>query len=89
VGDLRGQTTRHSAGKFAVGQNDAAAIWLEGRMTPFLFRCPNTGFNVQGWIAETVENGVAERYESVTCLACQQLHLVNPKTGKTLGENDE
>ena len=58
-------------------------------MTPFLFRCPNTGFNVQGWIAEAVENGDAERYESVSCLVCQQLHFVNPKTGKTLGANDE
>jgi hypothetical protein len=58
-------------------------------MTPFLFRCPNTGFNVQGWIAEAVENGDAERFESVSCLVCRQLHLVNPKTGKTLGANDE
>ena len=59
-------------------------------MTPFLCRCPNTGFNVQGWIAEAVENGDAERYETVSCLVCQQLHLVNPKTGKILGgANDE
>jgi hypothetical protein len=58
-------------------------------MTPFLFRCPNTGFSVQGWIAEAVENGDAERYESVNCLVCRQLHLVNPKTGKTLGADDE
>ena len=26
---------------------------------------------------------------SVTCLACQQVHLVNPATGKVLGEADE
>jgi hypothetical protein len=56
--------------------------WLANRMAPFLFRCPNTGFNVQGWIAEAVENDDGDKYEAVTCLACQQLHLVNPKSGK-------
>ena len=50
---------------------------------------PNTAFSVQGWSAQAVENDDSEKYEAVTCLACQQLHLVNPKTGKTLGENDE
>jgi hypothetical protein len=44
---------------------------------------------VQGWIAEAVENNDGEKYESVNCLACQQLHLVNSKTGKTLGADDE
>jgi hypothetical protein len=44
---------------------------------------------VQGWIAEAVENGDVERYESVSCLVCRQLHLVNPKTGKTLNATDE
>jgi hypothetical protein len=58
-------------------------------MGPFLFRCPNTGLNVQGWIAEAVENDDAGRYEAVTCLACQQLHWVHPKTGETLGADDE
>ena len=58
-------------------------------MASFLFRCPNTGLTVQGWIAEAVENNDGEKYESVNCLACQQLHLVNSKTGKTLGADDE
>jgi hypothetical protein len=58
-------------------------------MAPFPFRCPNTGLTVQGWIAEAVENNDGEKYESVNCLACQQLHLVNPRTGKTLGTDDE
>jgi hypothetical protein len=58
-------------------------------MAPFLFRCPNTGLNVQGWRAEAVEDGDAESYESVNCLACQQLHLVNSKTEKTLGADEE
>jgi hypothetical protein len=45
--------------------------------------------NVQGWLAEIVESEDADRYEVVTCLACGQGHVVNPKTGKTLGVDDE
>ena len=54
-------------------------------MPPFLYSCPNTGQTVQGFVAEEVPNNT---YESVTCLACRQLHFVNPTTGKVLGEND-
>ena len=28
-------------------------------------------------------------YVQVTCLACAQAHLVNPKTGKVLGSDEE
>jgi hypothetical protein len=31
----------------------------------------------------------AEQYESVMCIACRQVHLVNPKTGKILGADEE
>jgi hypothetical protein len=58
-------------------------------MGAFLFQCPATGRRVQGWVADdgsTVEN---EIYLTVTCLACLQAHLVNPKTGKVLGLGDE
>jgi hypothetical protein len=58
-------------------------------MAPFLFRCPNTSLNVQGWTAEAAENSDAERYELVSCVACGQGHLVNPQTGKTLGADNE
>jgi hypothetical protein len=58
-------------------------------MAPFLFRCPNTGLNVQGWVAEDAENSDGESYETVTCLACGQAHLVNRNTGKTLGAENE
>jgi len=56
-------------------------------MTPFLYRCPNTGYQVQGFVAE--ESNDPENYQTVTCLACQRVHLVNPTTGKVLGEDDE
>jgi hypothetical protein len=57
-------------------------------MGPFLYRCPNTGFRVQGWVEDDgSEDG--ETYEGVICHACGQMHLVNPKTGETMGGDDK
>jgi hypothetical protein len=47
----------------------------------FLYRCPNTGQNVQGWSADEDDT-----YQSFQCIACTRVHLVNLKTGKVLGE---
>jgi hypothetical protein len=55
-------------------------------MGPFLYRCPNTGYRVQGWVADD-ESEDGERYEGVICYACGRLHLVNPKTGETAGDD--
>ena len=46
------------------------------------------GLNVQGWSAEEMPAG-DDSYESVTCLACAQLHFVNRRTGRVLGADDE
>ncbi len=54
-------------------------------MPAFLYRCPNTGLRVQGFIADDVGKD-ADSYKSITCLACQQVHLVNPMTGKVPGQ---
>jgi hypothetical protein len=51
--------------------------------TTFVFRCPNTGLNVQGWSAEDIQDE-RETYESITCTACGQLHFVNRASGKVL-----
>ncbi len=53
-------------------------------MPPFLYRCPNTGDNVQAYAADDAEDDDLT-YVRVTCLACAQAHLVNPKIGKVLG----
>ena len=58
-------------------------------MASFIYRCPNTGRNVQGFVADDPTAGAAERYEPVTCVACTRVHLVNPKTGKVLGPEDD
>ena len=56
-------------------------------MPPFLYRCPNTGKTVQGFIAAEASDDDA--YEAVTCLACRKVHYVKPTSGKVLGESDE
>jgi hypothetical protein len=58
-------------------------------MAAFLYRCPNTGLNVQGWVADDPAERGEEIYESVTCTACTRLHLVNPATGRVLGADDD
>jgi hypothetical protein len=56
-------------------------------MPPFIFRCPNTGFRVQGFAQDDDEPEEADDvFVGVTCLACGSVHFVNPKTGKTPGE---
>jgi hypothetical protein len=58
-------------------------------MLAVLFRCPNTGYHVQGWFAEDVSDNGEDTYQSLTCLACRQVHLVNPKTGNVVGATGE
>lgn len=58
-------------------------------MPPFLYRCPVTGFKVQGWIADDPTEDNDETFEPVNCTVCSQVHLVNPKTGKVLGADNE
>jgi hypothetical protein len=58
---------------------------LHVAMPAFLFHCPTTGLRVQDWTADDPTEHSDGMYESVTCHACGQVHLLNPKTGKTLG----
>ena len=58
-------------------------------MVPFVYRCPNTGVQLQGWTADDgVENG-KEIYEGEHCPACNKFHFVNPKTSKLLGFDEK
>jgi hypothetical protein len=65
------------------------------QMTSFMYRCPNTGLQVQGFVVveELPEhyNFEAEDgpYESMYCEKCRQAHFVNPKTGKVLGDDED
>jgi hypothetical protein len=49
---------------------------------PFLYRCPNTGENVQAWVTDDPEDEDLT-YVQVTCLACAQVHLVNPRPARS------
>lgn len=55
----------------------------ETGMTAFIFRCPATGYSVQGMAAEPDVD--VDTYQSIKCPACARTHLVNPKTGKVAG----
>jgi hypothetical protein len=57
-------------------------------VAPFLYRCPNTGRRVQGWVADDPTED-DDAFQQVTCLACAQVHFVNPETGRVLGEDDD
>jgi hypothetical protein len=53
-------------------------------MPLFIYRCPNTGLNVQGFTADGLTEDDKQTQEAVSCTACRQMHWVNPKTGKVL-----
>ena len=56
-------------------------------MRTFLYRCPATGFNVQGLGADHTDAPNENVYEAMTCSFCRGVHLVNPKTGHVAGAN--
>jgi hypothetical protein len=58
-------------------------------MPPLLYRCPTTGYRVQGFTAEEISNDDVETFVTVTCIGCNQVHLVNPATGKVVDVDDE
>jgi hypothetical protein len=70
------------------GHPPCCFVLLLPMATTFLYRCPSTGQTAQGWSAEEI-NDDENAYESVACLACTQMHLVNLKTGKVLGLEEE
>lgn len=49
-------------------------------MRTFVFRCPTTGYNVQGRYDGST--GPLPTFVGQHCLACNGLHVVDPRTGK-------
>jgi hypothetical protein len=60
---------------------------VAGSMAGFAYRCPNTALNVQGFTAD--DPGDDDSYVPVTCIICTRVHLVNPRSGKVVGADDE
>lgn len=56
-------------------------------MVAFLYRCPATGYDVQGYVADDASEDEVD-FHPMICPACTRTHLVNPKTGKVLGAAD-
>jgi hypothetical protein len=56
-------------------------------MAAFIYRCPVTGYNVQAFVADDPTK-VADAFRSMTCTVCARVHLVNPKTGKVVGDRE-
>ncbi len=54
-----------------------------------VFICPKTGLQVQAWLAAFPCDGPGETYQSVKCIACGGVHLVNPKNGKVLAAEEQ
>jgi hypothetical protein len=53
-------------------------------MTVFIYRCPNTGQQMQGWTDDPPVADDPEAYQLVKCIACSRVHWVNPRTGRVL-----
>ena len=50
-----------------------------------LFRCPQTGMNVQHWLADAPEDA-KDNHSPVVCVACGKTHFMHNSTGKLLGD---
>jgi hypothetical protein len=58
-------------------------------MKSFIYRCPVTGKNVQGWVADDGSTDDESTYRTLDCPVCRHAHLVNPATGRVLNAPDE
>jgi hypothetical protein len=56
-------------------------------MSPFLYKCPNSGHWVQALRREQMPADDGDTYEPFNCIVCGQSHLVNVATGRVLGQD--
>jgi hypothetical protein len=84
----RSPKTRAGLEVFAWRYNEIAEAELK-RAPQYLFRCPITRLLVHGFLAEEAPSDDPNSYTPVSCLTCGEMHLVNFKTGKTVGERHE
>ena len=69
--------------KYKVAEPDQVQAW---RHVSFSARTPVNGYKAG---LRTMGLRTAVTREGVNCLACRQVHMVNPKTGKVLGADEE
>jgi len=56
---------------------------MSPRSSPFTYRCPNTGYYVQDNASTKSSDGARE---TVACIICGGVHLIDLSTGKMLDE---
>ena len=67
-----------------------AVVRLTSSMSNFVFKCPQTGMNVQHRQAdESVPGDQRCTYETVLCQACGRLHFINRSSHRLLGEKEQ
>lgn len=65
-----------------------ASSCIVGMDRHIVFKCPQTGMNVQHWLA-AAQDEPQGTHRPVACPACTKLHFINSSTGKLLGEADK
>ncbi len=55
-------------------------------MATFLYRCPKTGFNIQGWVAD--DQTGAKAVVPVDCPLCNTVHMVDLAALRNPGEEN-
>ena len=54
-----------------------------------IFKCPQTGMNVQHWLDDDVPDDSSLAYETVVCKACNRLHFINRSNGRLMGQQED
>jgi len=56
-------------------------------MPTAVFKCPSVGLHVEAWFPDLPDGEDATAvYQSVQCIACNAVHIVNTKTGQLFGD---
>jgi hypothetical protein len=67
---------------------EAGARASTAAMVPFVFRCPQTGLNVQHTWPDEDKPFDEKTYVFVACSSCTRMHLIDRSTGKTKTPNN-
>ena len=73
-------------GRIDMDQKQWLLLCQKSNMLPVLYRCPSTGYRVQGFAADEAAEPNPNGDLTVLCSMCQKMHLVNPTSGQVSGE---
>ena len=58
-------------------------------MAILFFRCPIREIHTHVWVADEVPARPSDEYVTITCIACLEVHLINPSTSKVVGSRED